>query len=263
MATLDWSQCPAVESVPGRVSGAWVFRDTRLPVATVIENLEDLSVEEVIEQFDVTREQIAAVLEFVAQSLRGAAPGQTSVPVEDAHSEKLRPYLRSQLDVLFVALNPPTESNHNGHWFSGSKARFFELLFQCGLITKNLDKLAADEVVFGLVSFNFKGCSYGVVDLVPEIVQSDSGQVQPSRQHVELLLTNIRRFRPRFVCVIHHKVRDAVNAHPDLTGRIEYGVCGPLLRDSDSTFVLNYFPNGNNIPDEKKLEIFRALKGQL
>jgi uncharacterized protein (DUF433 family) len=82
-ATLDWSQCPAVESVPGKVSGAWVFRDTRLPVATVIENLEDLSVEEVMEQFDVTREQISAVLEFVAQSLR--APAQASAPV-DAHS---------------------------------------------------------------------------------------------------------------------------------------------------------------------------------
>jgi uncharacterized protein (DUF433 family) len=70
MAALDWSQCPAVESVPGKVSGAWVSKGTRLPVATVIENLEDLSVEEVIEQFDVTREQITAVLEFVAKSLR-------------------------------------------------------------------------------------------------------------------------------------------------------------------------------------------------
>ena len=79
MASLDWSQCPAVESIPGKVSGAWVFKDTRLPVATVIENLEDLSIEEVMEQFDVTRQQITAVLEFVAQSLK--AP----VPV-DAHS---------------------------------------------------------------------------------------------------------------------------------------------------------------------------------
>ena len=70
MAILDWSQCGAVESVPGKVSGAWVFRDTRLPVATVIENLEDMSIEEVIEQFDVTREQIQAVLDFVAQSLQ-------------------------------------------------------------------------------------------------------------------------------------------------------------------------------------------------
>ena len=72
MASLDWSQCPAVESIPGKVSGAWVFKGTRLPVATVIENLEDLSIDEVIEQFDVTREQVAAVLEFVAQSLRAA-----------------------------------------------------------------------------------------------------------------------------------------------------------------------------------------------
>ena len=50
MAALDWSQCPAVESTPGKVSGAWVFKGTRLPVATVIENLEDLSVDEVMEQ---------------------------------------------------------------------------------------------------------------------------------------------------------------------------------------------------------------------
>ena len=85
MASLDWSQCPAVESIPGKVSGAWVFRGTRLPVATVIENLEDLSVEEVMEQFDVTREQIAAVLEFVAQSLKASSLAQVSVPV-NAHS---------------------------------------------------------------------------------------------------------------------------------------------------------------------------------
>ena len=83
MASLDWSQCPAVESIPGKVSSAWVFRDTRLPVATVIENLEDLSVEEVMEQFDVTREQIAAVLEFVARSLRDSAPAHLP---KDAYS---------------------------------------------------------------------------------------------------------------------------------------------------------------------------------
>jgi len=70
MAALDWSQCPAVESVPGKVSGAWVFRGTRMPVATVFENLEDgMSIDEIIEAFDVTREQITAVLDFAARSL--------------------------------------------------------------------------------------------------------------------------------------------------------------------------------------------------
>jgi uncharacterized protein (DUF433 family) len=85
MAALDWSRCSAVESIPGKVSGAWVFRGTRLPVATVIENLEDLSIEEVMEQFDVTREQITAVLDFVAQSLNPPTPGDPSAPA-DAHS---------------------------------------------------------------------------------------------------------------------------------------------------------------------------------
>jgi len=85
MPNLDWSQCPAVESIPGRRSGAWVFRNTRMPVATVFENLEDLSVEEVMEQFDVTREQIEAVLRFVAESLKAPVPAEQLVS-SDAHS---------------------------------------------------------------------------------------------------------------------------------------------------------------------------------
>ena len=78
MASLDWSQCPAVESVPGRLSGAWVFRDTRMPVSAVFENLEaGATIEEITEQFDITREQISTVLEFAARSLD---PPPFSVP---------------------------------------------------------------------------------------------------------------------------------------------------------------------------------------
>jgi uncharacterized protein (DUF433 family) len=68
---LDWSKCPAVESMPGKVSGAWVFRGTRMPVAAVFENLEDgLTIDEIVEMFDgLTREQVQAVLDFAAQSL--------------------------------------------------------------------------------------------------------------------------------------------------------------------------------------------------
>jgi len=73
---LDWSRCTAVESVPGKVSGAWVFRGTRIPVAAVFENLEDgLTVNEIVEMFDgLTQEQVKAVLDFAAQSL--SAPAQ-------------------------------------------------------------------------------------------------------------------------------------------------------------------------------------------
>jgi len=71
MANLDWSQCPAVESVPGKVSGAWVLKGTRMPVQTVFANLEaGMSVQEITEVFDgVKLEEIEAVLKFVVQSL--------------------------------------------------------------------------------------------------------------------------------------------------------------------------------------------------
>jgi uncharacterized protein (DUF433 family) len=70
MASLDWSPCPAVASIPSQVSGAWVFKGTRTPAATVFENLEDgMTVDEVLEQFPVTRDHVKAVMEFAARSL--------------------------------------------------------------------------------------------------------------------------------------------------------------------------------------------------
>ena len=71
---LDWSKCPAVESVPGKLSGAWVFRGTRIPVSAVFENLEDgLSIDQVVALYDgLTRDQVKSVLEFTAQSLEVA-----------------------------------------------------------------------------------------------------------------------------------------------------------------------------------------------
>ena len=77
MAALDWSHCAVVESIPGKVSGAWVFKGTRTPVAVVFENLEDgMTIDEVMEQFPVTREQVRAVLEFAARSLDAPVLGR-------------------------------------------------------------------------------------------------------------------------------------------------------------------------------------------
>jgi uncharacterized protein (DUF433 family) len=82
MGALEWSQCPAVESVPGRLNGAWVFRDTRMPVSAIFENLEDgATVDEIREWYRVSKEQVLAVLEFAARSV--AAPAMA--PPQDAH----------------------------------------------------------------------------------------------------------------------------------------------------------------------------------
>jgi uncharacterized protein (DUF433 family) len=71
MATLDWSQCTAVESIPGKLSGAWVLKGTRMAVSAIFENLEaGASIDDIMEWFDgLDRAQVKAVIEFAARSL--------------------------------------------------------------------------------------------------------------------------------------------------------------------------------------------------
>ena len=67
----DWSKCPAVESVPGRLSGAWVFTRTRVPVSALFGNLAaGATVEEFLDWFEGVEEwQVNAVLEHVVTDL--------------------------------------------------------------------------------------------------------------------------------------------------------------------------------------------------
>jgi uncharacterized protein (DUF433 family) len=85
-SNLDWSQCSAVESIPGKRSGAWVFRDSRTLVSVVFDNLEvGASIDEIMEWFHLTREQVVAVIEFAARSL-DAPPAIPPAPSGvDAH----------------------------------------------------------------------------------------------------------------------------------------------------------------------------------
>ena len=68
---LDWNDCPAVERTPGKVSGAWLFKGTRVPVTALFENLEDgASVDDFLKWFPgVAREQVETVLEHAERSL--------------------------------------------------------------------------------------------------------------------------------------------------------------------------------------------------
>ena len=67
---IDWSSCPAVERDPSRVSGAWLFRGTRVPISALFENLEDgAQVTQFVEWFPgVSLEQVRAVLDHAARS---------------------------------------------------------------------------------------------------------------------------------------------------------------------------------------------------
>ncbi len=78
VTALDWSQCAAVERVPGKVSGAWVLRSTRMPVATIFENLEaGANLDDILEWYDgLEREQVKAVIDFAVRSLDPSAAGR-------------------------------------------------------------------------------------------------------------------------------------------------------------------------------------------
>ncbi len=125
MAILDWSQCPAVESVPGRLSGAWVFRDTRMPVSAVFENLEaGATVDEIAEWFSISKAQVIEVLEFAARSL--AAP----VPVEPI--SLLFPML-----VLFDHSTPaPLSAYLTGHEVTEARNRGWDRLSNGDLLAE-------------------------------------------------------------------------------------------------------------------------------
>ncbi len=68
---LDWSQCPAVERIPGKVSGVWLFKGTRGPVRALFENIEGgATVSDFLEWFPgVTRDQVDTVLDHAQNSL--------------------------------------------------------------------------------------------------------------------------------------------------------------------------------------------------
>jgi uncharacterized protein (DUF433 family) len=71
---IDWSSCPDVERAADRVSGAWLFRGTRVPVTALFENIEDgATVQDFLGWFPgVTAQQARSVLEHAARSLEVA-----------------------------------------------------------------------------------------------------------------------------------------------------------------------------------------------
>lgn len=170
-------------------------------------------------------------------------------------------FLRPNLDLLFVALNPPNQSNSNGHFFSGKQSLFYKQLYQSGLIITVVDKSVADDLVFGSNRINYKGMQFGVVDLIPQLVETNSRKVKFTKDDVHQLIDKIRENEPRIVCIIHSKVKNEIEKL--LNKKLDYGYCGRVIDDCDTEFYCNYFPNGNSISSQKKLSIYELIKEAL
>jgi hypothetical protein len=170
-------------------------------------------------------------------------------------------YLKPNLDLLFVALNPPVQSNNNGHYFSGKQSLFYNQLYQSGLITTEVDKTIADDIVFGSNKVNYKGLRYGIVDLKPHIVETESNKVKVTKEDIVSLIKKINENNPRVVCIIHSKVKKEIQIF--LSKKFVYGYCGKLLDNNDTEFYCNYFPNGNNISSKQKISIYEQIRNEL
>jgi len=81
---IDWTTCPTVERNTDRLSGAWVFRGTRVPASALFANLEGgATVDEFLDWFPgVSREQVNAVLEHAKRSLGDPVPALTTADAD-------------------------------------------------------------------------------------------------------------------------------------------------------------------------------------
>lgn len=172
----------------------------------------------------------------------------------------LIPFLRKNLDILFVGLNPAKGSSEKGHYFSVNQA-FWNQLYESGLITKFIDKSNADELVFGSNEFNYKNLNYGITDLVTEIAESNSSKVKPKKTDLIKLENVIREYNPKIVVLLHSKVLKKFIRHLGyVVPESNSGKLGKLIKDCDAIFYNIAFPHGNTITKESKIEKYTELK---
>ncbi len=78
MGMIDLTKCPVLERIPGKVSGVWLFKGTRLPLWVVLDNLSSgASLDEVADWFEVDRKKVEAVLAFLARETEQALSVET------------------------------------------------------------------------------------------------------------------------------------------------------------------------------------------
>lgn len=134
--------------------------------------------------------------------------------------------VQPKMDILFVALNPPVGSNHNGHYFSNNLS-FWNLLYQSGLITKRVkSKLTGDDEVFRSNSINYKNAVYGIIDLVHDVIETNSNKVKVDDQRISRILEMLDKNEVGVMCLMHSKVAKAFQAAGIIVRSDKYGMVG-------------------------------------
>lgn len=172
----------------------------------------------------------------------------------------LIPFLRKNLDILFVGLNPAKGSSENGHYFSVNQA-FWNQLYESGLITKRVVKSNADELIFGSNKFNYNNWGFGITDLITEIAESDSTKIRPKQTDLIRLENVIKDYKPKVAILLHSKVLKKFVDHLGyVVPESNTGKLGKLIENCNTTFYNIAFPHGNTITSESKIEKYTEIK---
>ena len=172
----------------------------------------------------------------------------------------LIPFVRKNLEILFVGLNPAKGSSRNRHYFSVNQA-FWNQLFESGLILEYVDKSVADEMVFGSNKVNFENWNYGITDLVIEVAESNSASIKPTEKDCLRLKNTIITFTPKTVVLLHGKVlNEFVRYLGYIAPNSNSGEMGQLIKSIDTIFFNIAFPHGNAISSNEKVAKYIELK---
>lgn len=175
----------------------------------------------------------------------------------------LKPFVRKNLDILFVGLNPATISSQKGHYFS-VKQSLWTQLYKSGLILKEVNKDIADECIFGDTAFNIDHRNFGITDLITHIADSNSSKVKPTVDDCKHLEKTILEYNPRVVIILHSKVlKIFVSQHLGAKGYSSNSGCmGKLLANMncETVFYNIAFPHGNSIPDKEKIKRYTEVR---
>ena len=113
------------------------------------------------------------------------------------------------MDILFVALNAPENSNKNAHWFTNNLS-FWNLLYRSRIITEQItNKLEGDIKVFGDSKINHKNWVIGVTDLNRRIVETDSKKVDVRPSDIKRILEILKKNDVSRLCLMHSNVGTA------------------------------------------------------
>jgi hypothetical protein len=141
----------------------------------------------------------------------------------------LSEYIHQKMDLLFVALNAPDNSNKNGHWFTNNLS-FWNILYRTGIITKPItNMLEGDVKVFGDNTINYNNWNIGVTDLNRKDVETDSTKVEVNQDDVYRIIEIIKNNQVARVCLMHSNVGQAFREYTNINfNSNRYGLIGKL-----------------------------------